>query len=334
MSLLFLFLTTFLVSTTTALNIKCNFQQKSYSPVGDFYTCDNAVINPPEEDLVVDGVQLVAAVNEFGDKVYGTHANDDEGTPLTNVNVEGYATNQEMLYFPENLSRVFGNLKAISLDQTGLSYLTQRDLQPFPQLQFLQVVQGLLQSLSSDLFRSSENLKFINFEANQIEFIGSGLLEFLPSTGFNFHENVCVDVDSTNAMFTNTQPDENQEPGGSSANSAILSNLCTQGMYEKLPTTTVETTACPSQQDETLIQELQDAIAENDRVAAELQSKVIEILTLNSEFFATVIEKETVIMNLQYSVAEKDQQIADLQEIKQRVIDFSNGFCEAPEEES
>lgn len=342
------------------MKVKCNFFSiPSDVQIGGHYVCGDAIINPTAEELTVDGVELVASVNAFGDSVYGAH---EEGK--TDDSVQSFTmANSELHYIPEHLSRVFKNLLKLSFTSTHFKSLNARDLKPFPQLKVLNVISGKIKTLDGDLFKHTPNMVGIDFDSNEIAYIGSGFLNGLTNLdALSMRYNQCVDLEaSTIEEVLLVAPK--------------LNNLCIRGMSETLPTTTAETTACPcTEQVEALnqanelvaglqqaigncetkgeglfgqiiakdsyIKALEDSIVEieknyyavydqNVELAEEIETKIQEITTITEEFTETIAEKETLIEGLQDTITEKNQQIDGLQFDKDELTGQKYGYCNA-----
>lgn len=312
-----LFLAIFSISSGNTLNVKCNFVTDTVDVSLGTYYCQNAIINPTAEQLVVDGVELVAAVNEFGDKVYGTHL---EGK--TDDSVQAFVViNHKQHQIPEHLSRVFKNLAWLAFVGTGFKSITASDLKPFPQLTTLQIVDGKVMALESDLFKHTPNLQVIEFTRNEITYIGNDIFNNLPVLReLRLEKNPCIDkIASTIEEVLLVAPQ--------------LNGLCIQGMCAAVPTTTVEPTACPcTDQVEALNQanalntQLKNTIAEKEALSSELRNAIekkdatigdlqVTNATLASELENIKVEKDTSITELRNQVAEKERIIAEKQAV-------------------
>lgn len=294
-----MFLALFLASPGNSLDVKCKFPESEGEVPSGIIFCHNAIINPAAEELVVNGNELIPRVNAFGDKIYGKLVESK-----TDDQIGGFSMkNREQHQIPEHLSRVFINLLQLTFDSTGFKSITASDLKPFPQLKILQIINGKVKTLESDLFKHTPNLELIEFTGNQIAYIGNDILNNLPALQeFYVSQNLCIDQNAvTSEQLSLLAPQ--------------LNSLCVQGMCAAIPTTTVETTACPCT-------DQVEALNQANTLIAELNKKVTEKETL-------ITEKDASITGLQNTIVEKNQQITDLQSEKDNLAGQIYGFCNA-----
>lgn len=98
-------------------------------------------------------------------------------------------------FIPTNLGKIFPLLTDLHLSGNQIEKLTVEDMKQLPHLEVLSVYYNRLKSLDGDLFKYNLNLKFIDFSDNQIQHIGTGLLDNLKNlTRVYFNRNSCINT--------------------------------------------------------------------------------------------------------------------------------------------
>lgn len=161
------------------VSIRCFFGYFDYpQPVGLTYTCNNAIVTLSE-----DGSKIVT-------EILGSHP-----TGKTHFDVNGIRiTSQSYVTFlPQNLQSFFPNLTCIETSNTNLQQITQRELRPFPKLEFYKAYGGSLTTINGNLFRHNPKLRYISFNTNLIKSVGADLVTYLDNlSNLYFSGNECI----------------------------------------------------------------------------------------------------------------------------------------------
>lgn len=122
-------------------------------------------------------------------RVTGTHETGKMDDDVIDFYSEGKIKN----FFLQNIKKFFKNVQKVSLISANLSTLLKYDLQPFgSQLTVLRLYYNNLEAIESDLFEFTPNLNWINFNDNQLKFVGKGTFSNLQKlTTFYFSNNPC-----------------------------------------------------------------------------------------------------------------------------------------------
>lgn len=169
-------------SFTDAITINCSFDIFPFHIVGVIYRCDgNVTFDGTTDDRIT--------------AVYGTHLHD-----LRNNDIQGLIIrSQNMESFPVNIGSFFPDMRVINFPLNSISSVTNKHLQPFPNLEFLALFGNRITSLDSDLFAGLRSLKFVNFGRNRIKHVGHDFI--LPPTAHIYlYSNLCVDMDAVTAL--------------------------------------------------------------------------------------------------------------------------------------
>lgn len=161
-------------SSALAVTFNCSFRESFYLSVGKFYTCD----------AIVNGTVFRSLKSVEGDHLPGKN----------NSHVASLIVySQNLPFIPQDIGNFFPNLKLISWIDSNLEAISERDLQPFPNLIFLRIHRNQIVSVESDLFLHVPKLRYIDFSSNQIISIGENLIANLNDLEtLNFNSNPCV----------------------------------------------------------------------------------------------------------------------------------------------
>lgn len=99
-------------------------------------------------------------------------------------------------YFPkfQKFNNNFVNLEKLSITFSKLKSISKHDLQPFTNLKIINLDNNDLEFIPGDLFEFTPKMKSISFWRNKIKFIGENLLEYASNLEFiNFSENLNID---------------------------------------------------------------------------------------------------------------------------------------------
>jgi hypothetical protein len=184
---IFLFL--FLISSASGIYINCLFHHGGdWSVTGKVYTC-----------------YVISAV--FSDN--STHITGNLGTHLS-----GYSSNDvKIIAFgfiencPENLQKIpkgflnyFPNFIGLFSWGCPISTLNGDELDEYPNLEFYSQEKSNLVRVPGNFFKSTPNMKVINFYGNKIQNVGANLLNHLKYLQqLYFDENICINKDADSA---------------------------------------------------------------------------------------------------------------------------------------
>lgn len=143
----------FVWSSVQSVKIDCLYESGNWMFIGSVYTCivKNKQIFSTGQRLIIDSA-------------LGVHENNKTDDDVTMILIS-YVTN--LKFFPKNIDKVFRSLTAISIVNAHLEELTEEDLRPFPNLEFLHVSSNNLKRLVRDLFENNLQLKGIDLSGNQ-----------------------------------------------------------------------------------------------------------------------------------------------------------------------
>lgn len=85
---------------------------------------------------------------------------------------------------PMNLGRFFPKLKVLHIPKINLERLANSDLKDFPQLECLTLRENKLTTLPGNLFQYTKQLVWIDFQKNEIEYVGEGI--FKPTSKLRY----------------------------------------------------------------------------------------------------------------------------------------------------
>lgn len=112
-----------------------------------------------------------------------------------------YARSAEVLYFPNQLERIFPNLRLIAIAMSKLKEVKQKSLMPFDQLQYLCFFDNEIEVIEKHLFAYNILLEAIDLRENNIVKINVNVFDYLinlrilyTSDAFN---STCVSTDSS-----------------------------------------------------------------------------------------------------------------------------------------
>lgn len=151
------------------------------SPFG-FYQCDTFGLNI-SSPLKVDGAT-------------GTHELGKTDFDVTRFNVDS----QTLFYIPKELSKIFPNLIAIRVYNSGLKSLSLVDFQPFPNMVEFDFPANEIETLPVDLFSATTQIYYIALQNNNISRVGLDVLAPMSSLRVAyFGGNFCTQFNANNA---------------------------------------------------------------------------------------------------------------------------------------
>lgn len=169
-----LFLSSFaLLSAVHAVNLDCEFEERNLTfASGSSCKVENLIIIYPNESI--------------------TTVNGKPGA-LPDVKVLDI-TSQTVWFLPKGLETLFPNLEGIQIFGSGLKLIEQNDIKSLSKLRDLELPYNQLETIESDLFDFNSELQSINFNGNEIKFVGENVLEPLQKLErANFGNNACID---------------------------------------------------------------------------------------------------------------------------------------------
>lgn len=180
---IFLLLT--LISTSLSLHIRCNFNFNSnWVVIGRVYTCDATIIDITSNGTTYEGEHL-------------------PGNSSADVRMIDFGVNSncsQLSSIPSGFSSIFSNFNAIYFIGCGINFLNGSELDEYPQLEWFGLYRSQLERIPGNFFGQTRNLRFVNFNSNQITRVGKYLLDDLENLErVYFNNNVCVNKYATNS---------------------------------------------------------------------------------------------------------------------------------------
>lgn len=140
----------------------------------------------------------VATITSDGNLTHLIDVTGNNWSGKTNVDVQAFwiqSSHQHLNRIPKGIEFFLPNLVFFAWVQGNLTSLKADDLEPFPNMQRLDVTSNKLASLDGDLFKHTLKLRDVYFNENLLEHIGFGLLDGLDSlNSVEFKQNPCIDT--------------------------------------------------------------------------------------------------------------------------------------------
>lgn len=131
-------------------------------------------------------------------KCYNLHFSSRKSSTLraidgiTDINLLTFE-NQEVNYIPMEISKIFGQIQGLRIDNSQLKEVNKHDLCQFPKLIELILSNNEINFLPGDSFEDNTDLKLINFDYNHISSVGFDILVPLVNLKFaSFLSNNCI----------------------------------------------------------------------------------------------------------------------------------------------
>lgn len=159
----FLFVVSAVIQFSTSLRLECSFGREYYNNyhyVEECYVCIGKTDYIKTPETSIEGVD-------------GDHVN---GKTLDDVNVLRVSF-AEWHYVPKGPENFFSHIEVLDMQFCHLKVVTQSDLQQFPKLFELYLVNNDLKTLEPELFIFNKDLKFIDVTRNKICTIADDLLD-------------------------------------------------------------------------------------------------------------------------------------------------------------
>lgn len=163
------------------VGVKCFFSEIKG---GYLCTVDNEVVPQEVNEETFQGVHVDG------------HTNDD----VTSLCIK----NSDIAKFPDNLGKVFKNVKILKIAFSNLNKISMKNMQKFPNLEKLDLGLNCLGLLEGNLFKFNKKLKSIFANNNPIGYIGPELVDGLDDL---------IDVNFTNCPIGISYYNKEREPG-------------------------------------------------------------------------------------------------------------------------
>lgn len=176
-----IFLTIFLISSTSAILIHCDFNFNSnWVSIGRVYTCDATILEISSNSSKISGIN-------------GTHV---AGNSSDDVRMIDFTTNSncsQLSAIPSGFLNFFPNVIAFYFVECGIKTLIGSELNEYPNLEWFGLYRSELERIPGNFFASTPQIKFINFNSNQIARVGENLLGNLTNLErVYFNNNICI----------------------------------------------------------------------------------------------------------------------------------------------
>ncbi|CAH1734261.1 unnamed protein product [Chironomus riparius] len=164
---------------TTSTNLKCIFNNGTYSVLPNIYRCE-VEIDPNIDDAAKAQITSTSGTHTIGrtkDDVVGLHA-----------------IHKTFKQFPRGLETTFKNIKSVYIAYSKLKEVTQSDLIPLPNLENLDLYGNEIEVVEPGLFDFNLELLLISFGGNNILHVDSNVFDNLTKlTHLWFHSVPCID---------------------------------------------------------------------------------------------------------------------------------------------
>lgn len=159
--------------------MQCDYQVLHFNTLDETFTCDAKLLN-------VNTSTRIGGVS----KEYFEYEVELEAVKYLRILYERIG------FVPKGIENFFPNLLGLRISNANIKYLTKRDLQPFRQLELLSFDGNQIETLNSDLFYYTPNLKWIFFDYNKISHVGLGTFDSLVNLRqINLELNACISRD-------------------------------------------------------------------------------------------------------------------------------------------
>lgn len=158
-----------------SITLECKFEESTSFG----YTCE------------VEFITITSKIDRTITEVTGNHENNNKNDDVKYFK----AQNQNVEFFPLELTKIFKNLESVEISESNLSEIHSSDLQQFGEkLKELTMGSNKIKIIEADLFKFNENLESIDLAFNQIYFIESQVFNGLDKlTKLYLDENSCID---------------------------------------------------------------------------------------------------------------------------------------------
>ena len=159
-------------------DFECDYRLANFWVVGLKYSCE--VKNNP---------QISSLESALISNIIGVHENGKSNDDVTFFR----ADHKKIEYFPKGLEKFFVNLKGIVIGDNKLKEIRSSDLQPLPNLTYLNLGDNQIQVLEDGLFDYNPELEVLSIWNNKIIQIGMNVFSNLKKlTSLGLKNNVCI----------------------------------------------------------------------------------------------------------------------------------------------
>lgn len=162
----------------------------------DKISCDYRVISNNYK-CVVDFIEKTKG----DDKNQSISVTGNHFSKLNDENIQGFISNNKLFNsFPQDLQKVFPNIKEIEINEAGLRNISKEDLKPYGvKLTFLSLRLNKIKLISLELFSNNPNLEAIDLFSNQIKAVEVGAFDSLLNlNSLDFEGNLCYSNEAFN----------------------------------------------------------------------------------------------------------------------------------------
>ena len=162
-------------------DLHCNFAHTSFNQAGSLQTCQGSL-------SITEKNQTLSSVNfeTNGEMMY----NSQSGSYLKSSAVKGLTIDSQTVhYMPNGIEKFFSNLEALRISSSGLKEIDSEDLKPFKKLKELQLSSNELIVLKYGLFDNNPDIIFLQFDGNQLKYVGENILDPLKKISYAYFQN-------------------------------------------------------------------------------------------------------------------------------------------------
>ena len=147
------------------MQIPCVYRDYTFYYGNAVYICEFSQQKIPED------VQIIPN---------GLHQREDNDEEKNNNDVVGVMFYKcDVIKVPKGLTRIFPNMKILSICDSTLKIVTKNDLAEYENIERIGFCRNNIKYLPGDLFKGFKNLEDIGFNGNNLELIGANILDGL-----------------------------------------------------------------------------------------------------------------------------------------------------------
>ena len=170
-----------------SVDIKCSYETYNFDSIGETYHCDVQI----DPDITSEDSAVIS-------KASGSHE-----CLKTDDDVHGfYVDGKTVKVFPRGLEKIFKNLKLIAIHYGRIEKIHQSDLNPFSQLESLNLAYNDIEVLEKGLFDFNPELKSLSFWNNKISQIHPNVFDHLTKlVTLRLTDNHCIDIKADKSKY-------------------------------------------------------------------------------------------------------------------------------------
>lgn len=167
-----------------SLKINCTYKSDSWPTTGLAYYCYAQNIEVLSQDDVIK-------------EVAGAHMSGKTNNDVSAIWIE---KSPNLLFMPREFENFYKHLMAICINDSGLKRISQKNLQPFPNLEGVWFYGNKLVTFNGDIFQFNPKLRHIDFSHNQIRSIPANVFDPIAERPkvIKFNSNLCINKDVLN----------------------------------------------------------------------------------------------------------------------------------------